>query len=150
MKIHKRIRPLFTIIFLFILSGCAVGTDFYIQNLTDVKKMITINYKSRVFNDLKRPFHRDLSFNYEDEIVSPKVFKKIKNLKTLEKIEVRDSSVIMELHPHSTTRIDQTFNANWYMTINSVDIDGKEYSIKELEKNAEKIHNDYIYKIKSY
>ncbi|MGH1516387.1 hypothetical protein [Chryseobacterium sp. JK1] len=144
----KQIRFLLVMVFLFALSGCSISTDFYLQNLTDTKKTVTINYKKKLLDDLKRPFHKDLNFNYEDEVLSPKDFKKIKNLKTLEKIEIKDSAITMELNPHSTTRIDQTYNSSWYRRINSVDIDGKKYSIQELEKNAERIRTDYVYTIK--
>ncbi|WP_250255228.1 hypothetical protein [Chryseobacterium sp. Marseille-Q3244] len=127
-------------------SGCSYLTDFYIQNLTGAKKIIKINYNysaSKVINNDPASF----GFNYENKILSPKAFRKIKNLKSLEKIEVKDSAIVLEVQPNSTTRIDKSHNGRWRYMIKSVEVDGKAFSPEELKNKTKFISKDYVYKI---
>lgn len=134
-------------IFILMFSACSYLTEFYIQNLTESKKIITINYSypvSKAINNDPASF----GFNYEDEILSPKAFRKIKNLKSLEKIEVKDSVIVLEVPPNSTTKIDKSHNGRWRYMIKSVEVDGKTFSIVDLQNKTKFISNDYVYRIK--
>lgn len=86
-------------------------------------------------------------FNYENKILSPRAFQKIKNPKSLEKIEVSNSAVILEIQPNSTTRIDKSYNGGWRYRIKSVEIDGKTFNVEELKNKTKWISNDFVYKI---
>lgn len=140
----KKIGWVLTMIPLFIFSGCSYLTDFYIQNLTSTKKIIKINYNYPILNAINND---SFGFNYENKILSPRAFQKLKNPKSLEKIEVRDSVVILEIQPNSTTRIDKSYNGRWRYRIKSVEIDGKIFNVKELNDKTKWISNDYVYKI---
>lgn len=135
-----------SIVFILVLSGCSYLTEFYIQNLTGSKKIIKINYNypvSKAINNDPASF----GFNYKNEILSPKAFRKIKNLKSLEKIEIKDSAIVLEIPPNSTTRIDKSHNGRWRYMIKSVEVDGKIFSTMELQNKTKLISNDYVYKI---
>lgn len=133
-------------IFVLLFSACSYSTDFYIQNLTGSKKIIKINYNYSVSKAID---HKpdSFGFNYENKILSPRAFQKLKNPKSLEKIEVRDSAVILEIQPNSTTRIDKSYNGRWRYRIKSVEIDGEIFNIGELKNKTKWISNDYVYKI---
>lgn len=146
MSINAITKGLLGIIFILVFSGCSYLTDFYIQNLTATKKILKINYNypiSKVINNDSTNF----GFNYENGILSPKAFRKIKNLKSLQKIEVKDSAVVLEIPPNSTTRIDKNHNGRWRYMIKSVQVDGKAFSTAELQNKTKFISNDYVYKI---
>ena len=146
MNINAMIRVLLAGLFVFLFWGCSWITDFYIQNLTGTKKIIKITYNysvSKAINSDPASF----GFNYENEILSSKAFRKIKNLKSLEKIEVKDSAIVLEVPPNSTTRIDQSHNGRWRYMIKSVEIDGKAFSPEELKNKTKFISKDYVYKI---
>ncbi len=133
-------------IFILIFLGCSYSTDFYIQNLTGTKRIITINYHypvSKAINNDSVSF----GFHYENEILSPKAFRKIKKLKSLEKIEMKDSAIVLEVPPNSTTRIDKSYNGRWRYMIKSVEVDGKVFNTEDLQNKTKFISNDYIYKI---
>lgn len=133
-------------IFITVLSGCSWLTDFYIQNLTGTKKIIKINYNypvSKAIDDESGSF----AFNYVNGILSPRSFYKIKNSKALEKIQVRDSSIVIELYPNSTTKIYKSHNGSWRYMIKSVEIDGTIFYPSELKDKIKFIRNDYVYKI---
>lgn len=85
-------------IFVLLFSACSYLTDFYIQNLTSTKKIIKINYNYSVSKAIDHE-PDSFGFNYENKILSPRAFQKLKNPKSLEKIEVRDSAVILEILP---------------------------------------------------
>lgn len=131
-------------IFVLLFSACSYLTDFYIQNLTSTKKIIKINYNYPISKAINND---SFGFNYENKILSPRAFQKLKNQKSLEKIEVRDSAVTLEIQPNSTTRIDKSYNGRWRYRIKSVEIDGKIFNVKELTKKTKWISNDYVYKI---
>ncbi|WP_185288052.1 hypothetical protein [Chryseobacterium lactis] len=131
-------------IFVLLFSACSYLTDFYIQNLTSTKKIIKINYNYPISKAINND---SFGFNYENKILSPRAFQKLKNPKSLEKIEVRDSAVILEIQPNSTTRIDKSYNGRWRYRIKSVEIDGKIFNVKELTDKTKWISNDYVYKI---
>ncbi|BAP30914.1 uncharacterized protein CHSO_1877 [Chryseobacterium sp. StRB126] len=135
-----------SVAFVLVLSGCSYLTEFYIQNLTGSKKIIKINYNypvSKAINNDPASF----GFNYENEVLSSKAFRKINNLKSLEKIEVKDSAIVLEIPPNTTTRIDKSHNGRWRYMIKSVEADGKIFSTVELQNITKFISNDYIYKI---
>lgn len=135
-----------SVVFVLLFSACSYLTDFYIQNLTETKKIITINYNypvSKAINNDPASF----GFNYENEVLSPRAFRKIKNLKSLEKIEVKDSTIVLEIPPNTTTRIDRSHNGRWRYMIKSVEVDGKTFSTEELQRKTKLISNDYVYKI---
>lgn len=134
------------IAFVFIFSGCSIPTDFYIQNLSNTKKTVKVNYKKGVLKRFSEDLYGTFSFNYENDIVQPKFFKKSKNLKTLEK-KVDSSSITVEIAAHSTVRIEKTHNYYWSWNIETIEIDDLKYSIKELEKKSENIKNDYVFRI---
>lgn len=129
-----------------VLSACSYLTDFYIQNHNRSKKIIKINYNyhvSKAINNNPDSF----VFNYENEILSPRAFRKVKNLKSLEKIEVKDSAIVLEIPPNSTTKIAKSYNGRWRYMIKSVEVEGKIFSPIELQKKTKFISNDYVYKI---
>lgn len=134
------------IAFVFIFSGCSIPTDFYIQNLSNTKKTVKVNYKKGVLKRFSEDLYGTFSFNYENDIVQPKFFKKSKNLKTLEK-KVDSSSITVEIAAHSTVRIEKTHNYYWSWNIETIEIDDLKYSIKELEKKSENSKNDYVFRI---
>lgn len=135
-----------SVVFVLLFSGCSYLTDFYIQNLTGSKKIIKINYNypvSKAINNDPASFR----FNYENEVLSPRAFRKINNLKFLEKMELKDSAIVLEIPPNSTTRIDKSHNGRWRYMIKSVEVDGKTFSTEELQRKTKLISNDYVYKI---
>lgn len=134
--------------FFLLLFGCSIPTEFFIQNLTSSKHIIKINYKKKISNYLISDDYGRLSFNYENGILKPGYFNRNKNnLKSLEKTVISDTIIMIEVPASSTTRIEKTHNYNWHWTIKSVEIDNQEYSMEELGQKAEKIRNNYIYKI---
>jgi len=96
--------------------------------------------------ELSEGFYGTLSFNYENDIVQPKFFRKNKNLKSLEK-KIDSSGATLEINPHSTVQIEKTHNFMWKWYIVDVEIDGQKYSIDEIIKKSESIKDDYIFKI---
>lgn len=133
-------------IFVAVLSGCSWITDFYIQNLTDSKKIIKINYSYPISKAMDNGAD-SFAFNYESGILSPRSFYKIKNPKSLEKIEVKDSSIVLELYPNSTTKIYKSHNGSWRYRIKSVEINGIIFYPSELINKNRYISKDYVYKI---
>ncbi|MCP1301416.1 hypothetical protein NK356_19745 [Chryseobacterium sp. S0630] len=71
-------------IFVAVLSGCSWITDFYIQNLTDSKKIIKINYSYPISKAMDNEAD-SFAFNYESGILSPRSFYKIKTQSLLKK-----------------------------------------------------------------
>lgn len=140
------ITGLLSCICILIFSGCSWITDFYIQNLTGTKKVIKINYNYPVSKAIDSE-SGNFGFNYENGILSPRSFYKIKNPKSLDKIKVRDSSIVIELYPNSTTKIYKSHNGSWRYRIKSVEIDGTIFSPAELKDRTRYIRNDYVYKI---
>ncbi|MCS4301927.1 hypothetical protein [Chryseobacterium sp. BIGb0232] len=145
------IKPIITvflgIIFVLVFSGCSYLTDFYIQNLTATKKIIKINYNYPISKAIAND-PGSFEFNYENEVLTPRSFQKIKSLKSLEKKVVGDSAIVLEIYPNSTTRIDKSHNGNWRDKIKSVEMDGKVFTPAELKNKTKFISNDYILKIK--
>lgn len=129
-----------------VLSGCSWLTDFYIQNLTGTKKIIKINYSYPISKAIDNE-SGSFGFNYENGILSPRSFYKIKNPKSLEKVVVSDSSIVLELYPNSTTKIYKSHNGSWRYKIKSVEIDGTIFYPAELQNKSRYIRNDYVYKI---
>lgn len=143
----KRNWIVFGIIFVFIFSGCSIPTDFYIQNLTGTQKVLKINYKKGSSKRFSEDSYGVFSFNYENDIVNPKFFKKNrKNLKSLEKKTDSTSATII-IEAHSTVRIEKTHNFYWSWNIENIEIDGEKYTIKDLKNKSESIKDDYIFKI---
>lgn len=129
-----------------VLSACSYLTEFYIQNHTGSKKIIKINYNYSISKSINKD-PDNFGFNYENGILSPRAFRKVKNLKSLEKIEVKDSAIVLEIPPNSTARIEKSHNGRWRYMIKSVEVDGKFFSPTELQKKTKFISNDYVYKI---
>ncbi|WP_241330918.1 hypothetical protein [Chryseobacterium arthrosphaerae] len=143
----KRTWIILGIFFVFIFSGCSIPTDFYIQNLTGTPKVLKINYKKGAFDRFSEDSYGTFSFNYENDIVNPKFFKKNrKNLKSLEK-KADSSGTTITIEAYSTVRIEKTHNFYWSWNIENIEIDGKRYNSKDLEEKSEKIKDDYIFKI---
>ncbi|MDR4954693.1 hypothetical protein REB14_21140 [Chryseobacterium sp. ES2] len=140
------IKGVLSVVFVLVFWGCSIPTDFYIQNLTETKKTVKINYKKRMVKELSEGSYGAFSFNYENDIVQPKFFRKTKNLKSLEK-KMDSSGVMLEINPHSTVRIEKTHNFMWKWYIVDVEIDGQKYSIDEIAKKSENVKDDYIFKI---
>ncbi|MGX5682968.1 hypothetical protein ACWKWW_00275 [Chryseobacterium cucumeris] len=132
--------------FVIVFLGCSIPTDFYIQNLTETKKIVKVSYRNRNITQLSEDSFGTYSFNYENAIVNPKTFKKNKNLKSLEK-KVDSSAMTIEIPPHSTVRIEKTHNYMWDWNILGVEIDNQKYNIGEIKDKSEKIKDDYIFKI---
>ncbi|MDR6920240.1 MULTISPECIES: hypothetical protein [Chryseobacterium] len=147
MHLLKKFKIIYGVIFIFILLGCSIPTDFYIQNLTQTNKVVKINYARKITNALNNDGYGHFSFNYQEDIVKPRVFKRNKNLRSLEKISITDSLITIEIPPHSTVRIEKTHNYYWVRGIRSVEIDGQNFDIKELREKSEEIKDDYVYKI---
>ncbi|WP_343686193.1 hypothetical protein [Chryseobacterium gleum] len=139
-------KSILSVVFVLVFWGCSIPTDFYLQNLTETKKTVKINYKKRMVKELSEGFYGTLSFNYENDIVQPKFFRKNKNLKSLVK-KLDSSGTTLEINPHSTVRIEKTHNFMWKWYIVNVEIDGQKYSIDEIIKKSESIKDDYIFKI---
>ncbi|QRA45054.1 hypothetical protein [Chryseobacterium cucumeris] len=133
-------------IFITVLSGCSWITDFYIQNLTGSKKIIKINYSYPISKSIDNEVN-SFAFNYENRILSPRSFYKIKNPKSLEKIEIKDSSIVLELYPNSTTKIYTSHNGSWRYRIKSVEINGTIFYPSELINKSRYISKGYVYKI---
>lgn len=133
-----------TLSVLFLLCGCSIQTNIYVQNLTDEMKVVSIKYKRR-FAEIKRPYHE---LKYIDRIEPVKFFKpKNENkLKVLEQ-KVNDSMIVLNLPPRSTSRIEQTSNYNWHSTIEYVEIDDHKYSIEELDQKLGSVKNEDLLKI---
>ncbi|MGU3376929.1 hypothetical protein [Chryseobacterium sp. M5A1_1a] len=148
MNIVKKTGILVVIIFILSFLGCSTLNDFYVQNFTQTKKVIKINYNTSISKVLNVQYPGRFSFNYENEIIKPRTFIKRKNLKSLEKIEVSDSIIMLEIPPHSTVRIERTRNYNWDWAIDNIEIDHQKYSIQELQKKSKKFKTDYVYEIK--
>ncbi|AZA76111.1 hypothetical protein EG347_00485 [Chryseobacterium sp. G0186] len=148
MNIVKKTGILVVIFFALLFIGCSTLNDFYVQNFTQTKKTIKISYKTSISKVLNPQFPGRFSFNYENEIIKPRLFVKRKNLKSLEKIEVGDSALILEIPPHSTVRIERTRNYNWSWAIDHVEVDHQKYSIEELQKQSKRFKTDYVYEIK--
>lgn len=129
-----------------VLSGCSWITDFYIQNLTDSKKIIKINYRYSISKAIANESD-SFAFHYENGIWSPRSFYKIKNPKSLEKIEVKDSSVVLELYPNSTTKMYTSHNGSWRYRIKSVEINGTIFYPSELINKSRYISKSYVYTI---
>lgn len=145
---RKFLTSFIAFIFLFTLSGCSIPTDFYLQNLTGTKKIIKINYSGNIVNSLEKDTYGRFSFNYIDDVVNPRLFKREKNIKSLGKIKIDSTSITVEMGPESTMRVEKAHNYHWNWRIASIEIDDKVYTIKELNENSDKIKNDYIFKIK--
>lgn len=143
----KQIKIFLGFISLFLLFGCSVSTEFFIQNRTSLKQIIKINFKEKISNYLKQDTYGWLGFNYANGIVKPTYFIKNKNLQSLEKIFVNDSTISIELPAFSTARIVKSKNYNWQSRLESIEIQNQKYTIKNLEKKAEKVKYDYIYHI---
>lgn len=139
-------KSILSVVFVLVFWGCSIPTDFYLQNLTETKKTVKINYKKRMVKELSEGFYGTLSFNYENDIVQPKFFRKNKNLKSLVK-KLDSSGTTLEINPNSTVRIEKTHNFMWKWYIVDVEIDGQKYSIDEIIKKSESIKDDYIFKI---
>lgn len=139
---------LVVIVLILSFMGCSTLNDFYVQNFTQTKKTIKINYKTSISKVLNPQFPGIFSFSYENEIIKPRLFVKRKNLKSFEKTEVGDSALILEIPPYSTVRIERTRNYNWSWAIDHVEIDHQKYSIEELRKQSKKFKIDYVYEIK--
>ncbi|SDI26461.1 hypothetical protein [Chryseobacterium jejuense] len=146
MSINSITIGFLSFIFVLLFSGCSYLTDFYIQNLTGTKKIITIKYNYLISQAIKNDPAK-FRFNYENGILSPKDFQKIKSLKSIEKIEVKDSAIVLEVQPNSTTRINRSHNGRWRYMIKSVEVDGKSFSTEELQRKTKFISNDYVYRI---
>ena len=141
-------KILFGFLFLFIIFGCSIPTDFYIQNLTNESKFIIIKYQGNIKSRLENDYYGAFSFNYKNGIASPKDFKKNKNLSTLNKTVINDYQIEVVLPPSSTTRIEKTHNYGWKTwSIDNIKIDDKEIKIKDIESQSIKDKSDYIYKI---
>ncbi|KQS91745.1 hypothetical protein [Chryseobacterium sp. Leaf394] len=143
----KQIKIFIGFISLFLLFGCSVSTEFFIQNLTSSKQIIKINFREKIPNYPEQDTYGWLGFNYINEIVKPEYFIKNKNLKSLKKTFVKDSAISVELPAFSTTRIVKSKNYNWQSRLQSIEIQNQKYTIKDLEKRAKKIKYDYIYQI---
>lgn len=146
MSVKSITIALLSFIFVLIFSGCSYLTDFYIQNLTTIKKVVKINYNYSISKAIAND-PDSFGFNYENTIWSPQAFRKIKNLKSLENIEVKDSAIVLEVPPNSTTRIDKSHNGKWIYMIKSVEIDEKIFKTSELKNKTKFISKDYIYRI---
>lgn len=82
----QQFKIFFGFIFLLLLFGCSIPTEFFIQNLTSSKHIIKINYKKKISNYLINDDYGRLSFNYEKGILNPGYFNRNKNdLKSLKK-----------------------------------------------------------------
>lgn len=148
MSIKSIVTGLVGIVFVLVFLGCSKTTDFYIQNLTQSKKHIKINYNYIITSDVNRDSYGDFSFNYKNGIVMPKVFKADKNVKPLENIKIDSTSITLIVEPQSTVRISKTYNYLWQWNISTIEIDDKSYDINELKNGAEKVKDDYVYQIK--
>lgn len=134
----------FCLLMLFLLCGCSIHTNIYIQNLTHETKVVTVKYRGKV-DMIKRPYYE---LKYIDRIESVRFFK-YKNedkLKLLEQ-KVDDSMIVITLPPQSTSRIEQTSNYHWYATIEYVEIDNHRYSVEELKAKLGSVKKENILKI---
>ena len=144
MSIKSIVTVFLAFVFILAFSGCSYLTDFYIQNLTPTKKIIKINYNYPISKAINND---SFGFDYENRVLSPRSFRKIKNLKSLEKKVAGDSSIVVEIYPNSTTRIDKSYNGRWRYKIKNVEIDGVPFSLEDLKNRTKLISNDYVYKI---
>ncbi|MEF9480515.1 hypothetical protein OWR28_25060 [Chryseobacterium sp. 1B4] len=71
-------KGILSVVFALVFWGCSIPTDFYLQNLTETKKIVKINYKKRMVKELSEGSYGTPGFNYENDIVQPKFLEKIK------------------------------------------------------------------------
>jgi len=106
---------------------------------------VNINYKRAAVNPAIS--QENSGFEYAEEILEPKRFRKNTALKNLTKKQTGDSTISIEIPRHSTVRIEKTYNFIYTWKIQSVDINGQRFSLKELQDASIKKKNDYIYSI---
>ncbi len=120
---------------------CSTLSGFYVQNFSKSEKRINIYCKgniSQLLNDKK------IKFAYENGLIKPKKFRKIKNKKMLEIESINDSTIVFKIPPRSTTDITW----NYTRLINQVEINEEKYTFEELVKRSKWVKGDYILKIK--
>lgn len=141
MNFSKMTNYLILVPFLFLICGCSIPTEFFIQNHTEAVQTITITYKKSTLSDLDKK----IKFDFVNEIIDPRAFRKISNLSTLEKRIVNDSIISIDIPEKSTVRIEKTHNYRWYYTIENVEIQNQKHTIVDLIQSSEKIKTDYFY-----
>ena len=139
-----KIKFLFSLSMLFLLCGCSIQTNIYVQNLTNQTKPVTIKYKCK--SEIWIRFNHEMK--YIDRIEPVKFFKR-KNEEKLLVLEhkVYDSMVVVNLPPKSTTRIVETSNYRWYSNIEYVEIDSHRYTIYEFKEKLAEAKRDWLFKI---
>ena len=129
---------------LFLLFGCGIETNIYMQNLTNETKMVTIKY----IRQISRIKSSHYQLKYIDSLEPVKFFnyKNEKKLKVLEQ-KVYDSMIVITLPARSTSRIEQGSNYNWHSTIDYVEIDNYRYSVEELQAKLGSVKKGFFLKI---
>lgn len=143
---HKTIKRLLLIILPFIFYGCTIPTDFYIHNLTNEIKTIRIKYHER----LSEEHHNNIVYNYVEGVITPREFDKFEDnqLKLIDKNELGDSFVEINLQPTSTTRIANSINYLWLNKyIESIEIENEVVDKHALQSKSQKIKTHYVYLI---
>jgi len=132
----------------FLMLGCSVRTPFFIQNLSDANKIITIRYKVNLSDPKRELYVRNLNFHYVEGLYSPKKFREDDNgLQTLEK-KASDSSIQFILPARSTVRLDKSHNYSWSGFIDYVTIDDTKVTLDDFRKNTEYKRYVVVYNVK--
>lgn len=139
--ILKKIKTGICFLLLFLLLGCSIRTDFYIQNLSNKDKTVIIKYKTSLSDSKEKFYVRNLNFHYAEGLYTPKKFREDnKGLNLLEK-KVGDSSAQFIVPARSTVRIDRSHNYSWSWIIDYVEIENTKVTQDDFRKNTE--HKKY-------
>lgn len=129
MILMKKFRLFLLIIPLLFLSGCSIGTDFYIQNLKSEDQYIIIKYKVPIKN---WPDYRTIKFQYINELKTPKEFDKIENKNVVDVKQIDDYTVEFIIPKQATVRIERTSNTYYYEYLKSFQLNGKNILFDEI------------------
>ncbi|MFU8971778.1 hypothetical protein [Chryseobacterium wangxinyae] len=145
--ILKKLKTAFCLMLMFLMLGCSVRTHFYIQNLSDESKLITIMYKTHLSDPDKRRYIDNLNFYYAEGLYSRKKFREDNSGLSLLEKKVKDSSVQFIIPPKSTVRIDKSHNYRWSENIDYVEIENLKVTQEEFRANTEHRKHDILYNI---
>lgn len=143
----KKMKTTMCFLLLFLLFGCSIRTDFFIQNLSNESKVITIKYKVNLSDPQRELYVRNLNFQYAEGLYSARKFKDDVALQLLEK-KVSDSLIVFVVPAKSTVRIDKSHNYSWSGIIDYVEIENIKVTLDNFRKNTEYQKGVVLYSIK--
>lgn len=128
---------------LFILVGCTIPTNFYIQNLTNrsISLKVTFQKPYKEFTPEK-----GINFYSVDGLKISKNLSKHKKVTKLDFEKIDDKTFVINLPPLSTTQIESTRNFNY--NIDKIEFENKKRDLGDLTVNSTRKKGNYIYQIK--